>query len=164
MKEKKNRKKWIIIAAIIVGIALAVIGLNLKNEEKEIILKTKSVYELEYNLSITQFDNYTGEFIEDGSDQKIEDVMMIVLKNNGENTLQYAELTLEYESYSAEFAFSTLLPNEEMLVLEKNCQKYHEEEIISATPASHRLPQPEWCWHPWRADGKCFQLQQWKEH
>ena len=75
-------------------------------------------------IEITSIGPYTGPFVEDGSDDAVENVLTITVKNNTSQTLQYAEATLLFGDTAAQFAFSTLKPGESMVVLEKNRLKY----------------------------------------
>lgn len=82
------------------------------------------------NLVVTSIEAYSGTFWEDGSDEEVNDIFMITVKNNGEKTLQYAEAQLIFEDATAEFAFSTLRPGQSMVVLEKNRLKYSAQKEI----------------------------------
>lgn len=120
-RHSKSRNKKI---TIVIGIAIAIaiilaVTMASKNNESEKITEDIS-YSLENSLEITGIGSYSGPFLEDGLNETVSDVLMITLKNNGTQTLQYAELTLKYKSKTAEFAFSTLAPGEEMMVLESN--------------------------------------------
>lgn len=77
-------------------------------------------------IEITSFDSYTGPFVEDGSDDTVENILAITVKNNTPQTLQYAEATLLFGDTTAQFAFSTLRPGESVMVLEKNRLEYVE--------------------------------------
>lgn len=123
MGSHKNSNKKIlaiiIAVAVIVTAILVAVSLNNKSETQDF-----ETYDLEQNLSITNMTSYGGPFVEDGSDEDVSGILAITLKNNGTQTLQYAELSLAYDGGVAEFAFSTLAPGEEMLVLEKNRLSY----------------------------------------
>ena len=80
-------------------------------------------------IEIISVEAYTGPFVEDGSDEPVENVMMITVKNNSQQTLQYAEAVLTFGSTAAQFAFSTLRPGEVMSVLEKNRLEYQGETV-----------------------------------
>lgn len=81
---------------------------------------------LDRSLDIISISGYNGAYMEDGSDQDAENVMQIVVKNNGSLWLQYAEVSLTTNDMAAEFTFSSLKPGEQMVVLEKNRLKYQE--------------------------------------
>lgn len=72
-------------------------------------------------LKITDLGSYTGIFMEDGSDEIVSGVMMILLTNEGDQTLQYAEITLgNAQDEKAYFSASTLPPGCSAVLLEKN--------------------------------------------
>ena len=94
---------------------------NEYNEDSEIENVQETPLE---TIEITSIQSYDGPFFEDGSDDLVENVLMITVKNNGQQTLQYAEATLSFGNTTAQFAFSTLKPGESMAVLEKNRLEY----------------------------------------
>lgn len=65
-------------------------------------------FELENGLEITSVGRYAGSFVEDGSDDIVSDVCAITVRNNAENTVQYAHITLSGGEGSYEFDLSTL--------------------------------------------------------
>lgn len=120
MKSIKKRKILILVVTIIFLFLLVVLLIQFKNNgtQKKLSLSIGN------DLEITEIGKYTGSFVEDGTDEDVTDVMMITIKNNGENTLQYAEIQLVSEKETIEFALSTLPPGKEMIVLEKNRKGY----------------------------------------
>lgn len=72
-------------------------------------------------LKITDLGGYTGVFMEDGSDEIVSGVMMILLTNESDQTLQYAEITLgNAQNEKAYFSVTTLPPGCSAVLLEKN--------------------------------------------
>ena len=63
-------------------------------EQPEILLES---------IEITAIAPYTGPFVEDGSDDAVENILMITVKNNTPQTLQYAEATLLFDDTTARF-------------------------------------------------------------
>lgn len=78
--------------------------------------------ELGHGLMITEVGPYTGPYVEDGSDEQVTDVLMIVVYNDGEEPIQYAEITLG----DANFVMTTLPVGEKMMILEKDRMAYDE--------------------------------------
>lgn len=76
------------------------------------------------NLYITDIGNYTGIYMEDGSDEYVSKVMMVVLKNEGENALQLARIKLQYSDFTAEFEVTNLPAGESVVLLEKNRREF----------------------------------------
>ncbi len=117
MKDKKNLK----VAIIVVVLLLAAILIFIKAAAG----KTANVsYQLDDDLVITEIENYKGAYMEDGSDRDVKNVAMIVVKNNGEKTLQYGRVEISFGDAIAEFSFSTLTPGSEMVVLEAKGLEY----------------------------------------
>lgn len=84
------------------------------------------------NLYITDIGNYTGIYMEDGSDEYVSKVMMIVLKNEGENALQLARINLEYSDFTAQFEVTNLPAGESVVLLEKNRHEYNQGAYLNA--------------------------------
>lgn len=74
----------------------------------------------EQGLEIESISSYVGIYMEDGSDEVVSDVMMLILKNTGEQDVQLAQLSLVYEDFTAEFEASNIPAGERIVLLEKN--------------------------------------------
>lgn len=72
------------------------------------------------NIKIKEIGSYTGPYMEDGTDEDVEDVLQILVKNIGDEPLQYAKIALLSENEEAVFEMTTLFPGESMIVLEAN--------------------------------------------
>lgn len=81
-------------------------------------------YDLGEGLQITDVGKYTGIYMEDGTDEVVSGVMMIVLANNSEDPLQYAEIELTVGEETAYFSVSTLPAGASVVLLEKNRMDY----------------------------------------
>ena len=46
-----------------------------------------------HNLRIEKLGPYTGIFVEDGTNQQVPDVAMLLVKNTGDSAVEYAEIT-----------------------------------------------------------------------
>lgn len=135
----KNRKKKtsLPVGILIVAVAVAALFLiwNKDSVKNDIGTDTDSVeYKLDDSLSVTHIGSYTGPYMEDGSREEVSDVMMIGLTNVGEQTLQYAEITLSSEEEEALFKVSTLKPGETVRVLEAERKLF--DDTITYTEAS----------------------------
>ena len=75
-------------------------------------------------LEIQTIGSYTGIFMEDGSDEIVTDVLMLVLANNSVDTVEYAKITMNVAEKAAEFTVTTLKPGEKVVLLEKNRMAY----------------------------------------
>jgi hypothetical protein len=85
------------------------------------------------NLYITDIGNYTGAYMEDGSDEIVTNVLMIVLKNEGQAALQLARIKLEYSDFTANFEVTNLPAGESVVLLEKNRHDYVPDHYRRAT-------------------------------
>ena len=88
------------------------------------------------NLMITDIGAYTGIFMEDGSDEVVTGVLMLVVKNTGENDLQYAQITIPTNDGDAQFSVSTLPVGESCVLLEQNRMQYTGTEDAAKAEAS----------------------------
>lgn len=106
--------------------------------EKEIYTDTqddsKSAYLLEDSVYITEIGPYIGAFVEDGSDEFVENVMMIQVENQGDKLIQLTRIKLN-DIY--EFEITTLLPGEKMLVIEKNKAPYPSDFLYDTAEMYH---------------------------
>ena len=80
--------------------------------------------ELPHGLRIESIGSYTGIYVEDGTNDIVSDVTMVLLSNEGEDTIVYGELTIDDGSRILEFSFSTLPAGEKLVLLELNRQPY----------------------------------------
>ena len=75
-------------------------------------------------LFLVSIEPYSGAFVEDGSDEPVENIISIVVKNAGDSAVQMVDITLGTDYGDAEFSATTLLPNTSTVILEKNRMKY----------------------------------------
>ena len=94
-------------------------------------------FDLGDNLEITDMGAYTGIYMEDGTDEIVSGIMMIVVTNHSENTLQYAEIKVSGEDSEASFSLSTLMPGASAVVLEKNRLKFKESDKYTTATAEN---------------------------
>lgn len=83
-------------------------------------------------MRITEVGNYTGIYMEDGSDEFVSGILMIAVTNEGEEAIQYAEITMPVGDEEAFFTMSTLTPGSTMILLEQNRMAYAEAEYTTA--------------------------------
>ena len=75
-------------------------------------------------LQVEKIGNYSGLFVEDGSNDIVSRVLMIIVKNTGSRTIQYGQIQLTDGSNTASFTLSTLPPGESVVLLEQNRMSY----------------------------------------
>jgi len=97
---------------------------------REPIAEESSGMDIGNGLKIMRTGGYAGIYMEDGSDEIVSGIMMIILKNEAKNDLQYAEIRLQYESDAAEFKVTNLPAGESVVLLEQN-RKAATAEILS---------------------------------
>lgn len=89
-------------------------------------------FSLDFGLEITAVGAYTGAYVEDGSNEVVSDVLMITVKNGGEDFIQYGEICLETAEGEAKFSLSTLLPGETAVLLEQSRMTHQGAAVSSA--------------------------------
>ena len=104
-------------------------------EEIQITNVEETGINIGYGMEITEIGDYTGIYMEDGSDELVSGVLMCVVSNTGDSTVQYAKFQLLCGEETAEFELSTLRPGDRIVVLEKNRMKYHHDLTYSAVMA-----------------------------
>ena len=75
------------------------------------------------SIKVCEIGNYIGGYVEDGSDEFVNNVMMVVLENVGNEYIQLANIKIN-DKYL--FEVTTLFPGEKVMVLEKNRAEYVE--------------------------------------
>ena len=79
------------------------------------------------SIRVLEIGSYTGAYMEDGSDDAVENILQITVKNMGSEPLQYSKFRLISDSgEEALFEMTTLFPGEKMTVLEANRKTFDE--------------------------------------
>lgn len=81
---------------------------------------------LGYGIYVTDIGSYTGIYMEDGTDAVVSGVLMMVVQNNGEQDIQYSEITMNIGEEQAIFSVTTLPVGESMVLLEQNRMTWDE--------------------------------------
>ena len=140
MKKGKGLK---IVIVIIVIVILGLLGFGYfrsqDETEKSQFGQVKSdqteesqPIDLGNDLTILEIGSYTGMFLEDGTDELVEDVMTIVVKNESDKDLQYTQIYLDYGHAKAQFALTNLKAGASVVVLEQNRMEKPTEELVKA--------------------------------
>ena len=86
----------------------------------------------EYSLEITALeDGWTGDYMEDGSDDAVKEVMALKFTNVGTQDVQYAEYLFKIGKKTASFKLSDLPSGQSCIVLEANRNKFSEKDVLS---------------------------------
>lgn len=83
--------------------------------------------ELEEGLQLHYIGKYAGLYMEDGTNEAVANVMMMILENTGSNDLQLARISAAYSDFTAEFEVTNLPAGEKVVLLEKNRHEATEE-------------------------------------
>ncbi len=83
-------------------------------------VQTQEAISLGQGLVIEGVSNYAGIYMEDGSDQIVTDVMMILVRNTSDQDIQFARIHMVYDSFEAQFEVSNLPAGDACVLLEKN--------------------------------------------
>jgi hypothetical protein len=84
------------------------------------------------NLTVESVGSYTGNYIEDGTDDPISNVTAMVITNHSDKMLQVGDITFQVnKKETANFRVTNLLPGTSVLVLELNKREYHEKDDFS---------------------------------
>ena len=75
---------------------------------------------LEDKLEILGYGRYSGEYVEDGSDEPVSYVAAILVRNNTSEYLDYAQIVMDIGGKAARFVVMGLPPGESAWVLEKS--------------------------------------------
>lgn len=86
-----------------------------------------------YGLTIEKIAPYNGTYVEDGTNATVEDVAMLLIINNGDYPIEYAQIKVQYEQSSLLFDLTALPVGAKVVVQEKNGNKMPSGEAISAT-------------------------------
>lgn len=71
-------------------------------------------------LEFSYYGSFTGEFVEDGTDEYVQNVAIIFVTNISESYLEYAVITFDIDGQVAAFTATGLAPGESVWVLEQN--------------------------------------------
>lgn len=79
------------------------------------------------SLCITDAGNYTGIYMEDGSDEPVTGVLKIHLTNVSEKPVQYARIVMDVDGEEAVFTVTALPAGATAVLLEQNRMEYRED-------------------------------------
>lgn len=73
-----------------------------------------------YRLRLERLAPYKGLFVEDGTNVQVDDVAMLLVSNQGDYPIEYAQIAVQYGSELLMFDISALPAGERLVVQEKN--------------------------------------------
>ena len=86
-----------------------------------------------YDLTIEKLAPYNGTFVEDGSNANIQNVAMLLVKNNGDYPVEYTQIRIVCGEQELLFDISALPVGEMLVAQEKTGKTISEVETISAS-------------------------------
>lgn len=86
-----------------------------------------------YGLIIEKIAPYSGMFVEDGTNVNVENVAMLMLSNDGDFPVEYAQIRVMQGEEELLFDISALPVGEKLVVQEKTGKSAAEESVASAT-------------------------------
>ena len=105
----------------------------LDNEQpKDTVPVMENAVNLGYGLFVTDTGSYTGMYMEDGTDEIVSGVLMLVVKNTGEQDIQYAQISMPIGEETAAFTLTTLPVGESVVLLETNRMQWQQDVDYSA--------------------------------
>lgn len=143
MKQNNVNKKKIIIPIIIVILVAAAVCafFFLRNKEpngnqpsetlpSEYIAQGEMLIGAEGGIKVSPMFAYSGEYVEDNSNDEVENVIAVKLINASEKDYEYVEFTVKTDSGEHKFTASTVLHGKTVTVLCKD--KFDEKEKIES--------------------------------
>lgn len=152
-KKKKSNKGLVTVLALIVLllaglVAMLLLGLSddgesiaepesstsstavpeTSDEQKNVQTVTveENSVNLGYGIYATDIGSYTGLYMEDGTDEILSGILMLVVKNTGDKDIQYAKITMPVGEETANFTLTTLPAGESVVLLESGRMLYQE--------------------------------------
>ena len=111
----KNKKLIIIICILVITAAIILLWAN-HNKADGVDCNIA----ISSGLSIIRVEPYSGEYFESHAGNEVNNIASVIIENSGSDMIQAGTVRMKTGTETYEFYFTTLLPGEKMLVLEKN--------------------------------------------
>lgn len=140
-KRKKKYLAWLLTGAAVLLAAALVVLLPPSGEqpspesaprETMPLTNPQEAVELGDGLRIERMDRYAGIYMEDGSNEVVQDVMMLLVRNTSEQDLQLARIRVHYADFTAEFEVTNLPAGAQAVLLERSRRSVVSEPWLSA--------------------------------
>lgn len=119
-KKTKRYCAAVIVAAVLLVLIIGVICWFLNKESG----KTNDKYNLGSGVVIRSVSRDSGPFVEDGSDQEVEDVLQMTVSNTSEEDIQFLRIKAENGDNTAYFDITTLPAGGTVKVQESSAMEY----------------------------------------
>lgn len=104
-------------------------GETTKDKKTKIVGMTFPYKIKDAGLEIKSVGQYSGQFIEDGSDESVKNVSSIIVSNNSKKVIQYAKISFKVnKSKTASYVITSLEPGKTALVMESSKMKYNKKD------------------------------------
>ena len=105
---------------------------KVKTDSKDSDKPWQEMKDEEYSLDISVIDGgWTGDYMEDGSDEKVKKVLALKFTNNSSQDIQYAEYVYGINSDPVSFKLSDLPAGQSCIVLEAGRHEFKKKEALS---------------------------------
>lgn len=95
-------------------------GETLPEEVLKSELTDNGAYKIVDGVYLTAIEPYSGKYVEDGTDDKLKDIMSVTLMNTTDTSYQLLEFTLSLPQGNYSFSVKSLFAHSKITVLEKN--------------------------------------------
>lgn len=154
-KKKKSNKGLVAVLVIIVLLLVALLAVMLlgmsEDEAEPVAPQTQTTVQMNatepvqtapdemaapadsnavnlgFGLQVADMGGYTGMYMEDGSDEILSDILMLVVENTGDKDIQYAQITMNLGDEQAQFELTTLPVGDCVVLLEKNRMQWQDD-------------------------------------
>ena len=86
-----------------------------------------------HNMTIEKLADYSGLFVEDGSNRQVDNVAMLLVKNTGTAAVEYTEVVVKFAQETLVFHITALAPGAQVVVQEKDCKPMPTTEALEAS-------------------------------
>ena len=133
-KRSKGLILLVIAAAVLIAVLLLIPGKEQVPQETEVPATETAVEEtepvetvvLKDALRIDKIGSYTGLYVEDGSDEAVSGLLMMIVTNISDAPIQYAEISLTLGEDTARFTVSVLPAGSSAVLIEQNRMLFDE--------------------------------------
>lgn len=125
---KKKRKKFIVLSCIILAAVIVAVSLIYIRQKEEKSSNNDKRWSLGDGIYIVSTDSYSGPYMEDGSDEKVQNIWQIEVVNESSEDIQYMEISASCGEKTAKFQLTTLLAGSTVKVLESTRMEYPDQE------------------------------------
>ncbi|GEM_PF-6316796 len=126
---KKLSKHTLVATAVCLFVSVILSGCSSKNEDT---IDNKIENAASDSLSVVEIYSYSGKFIEDGSDEEVNDIIAAVLVNNTSTDYEYVEFTVTTDKATHKFSASTVKAGSVVTSLCKTKDKFEKNESMQS--------------------------------